>query len=39
MSLRKFMHPKNKYKIEPNFQQLARLYPEFHKHVYTVIKL
>ncbi|XP_044015193.1 U6 small nuclear RNA (adenine-(43)-N(6))-methyltransferase, partial [Aphidius gifuensis] len=35
MSLRKFMHPKNKYKIEPNFRDLAQIYPEFHQHVYT----
>lgn len=29
MSLRKFMHKRNKYKEEPNFKQLAILYPEF----------
>ncbi|XP_076627551.1 U6 small nuclear RNA (adenine-(43)-N(6))-methyltransferase [Colletes latitarsis] len=29
MSLRKFMHPKNKYKKAPDFKQLALLYPEF----------
>ncbi|XP_046621903.1 U6 small nuclear RNA (adenine-(43)-N(6))-methyltransferase isoform X1 [Neodiprion virginianus] len=31
MSLRRFMHPRNKYKQEPNFKQLAILYPEFRK--------
>ncbi|XP_076386795.1 uncharacterized protein LOC100882516 isoform X2 [Megachile rotundata] len=29
MSLRKFMHPKNKYKKVPDFKLLALLYPEF----------
>ncbi|XP_078044506.1 U6 small nuclear RNA (adenine-(43)-N(6))-methyltransferase [Augochlora pura] len=29
MSLRKFMHPRNKYKKIPDFKQLALLYPEF----------
>ncbi|XP_063973301.1 U6 small nuclear RNA (adenine-(43)-N(6))-methyltransferase isoform X3 [Diachasmimorpha longicaudata] len=35
MSLRKFMHPRNKYKIEPNFKELAEIYPEFKKHLAT----
>ncbi|XP_076755594.1 U6 small nuclear RNA (adenine-(43)-N(6))-methyltransferase [Xylocopa sonorina] len=29
MSLRKFMHPRNKYKTVPDFKKLALLYPEF----------
>lgn len=29
MSLRKFMHPRNKYKKIPDFKELALLYPEF----------
>ncbi|XP_017788149.1 PREDICTED: methyltransferase-like protein 16 homolog [Habropoda laboriosa] len=29
MSLRKFMHPRNRYKKVPDFKQLALLYPEF----------
>ncbi|XP_624889.3 U6 small nuclear RNA (adenine-(43)-N(6))-methyltransferase [Apis mellifera] len=29
MSLRKFMHPRNKYKKIPDFNELALLYPEF----------
>ncbi|XP_011506409.1 PREDICTED: methyltransferase-like protein 16 homolog [Ceratosolen solmsi marchali] len=37
MSLRKFMHKRNKYKEEPNFKQLAILYPEFRKVVITDI--
>lgn len=36
MPLRKYMHPKNKYKIPPNFKELAKLYPEFHNNVVTV---
>ncbi|KAG7208917.1 hypothetical protein KM043_015097 [Ampulex compressa] len=31
MSLRKFMHPKNKYKKYPDFKLLAIVYPEFQK--------
>ncbi|XP_057321922.1 U6 small nuclear RNA (adenine-(43)-N(6))-methyltransferase [Microplitis mediator] len=33
MSLKKFIHPRNKYKVPPNFKQLADLYPEFQQHV------
>ena len=29
MSLRKFMHPRNKYKKVPDFKELALLYSEF----------
>ena len=36
MSLRKFMHERNKYKEEPNFKKLAILYPEFRKIAITV---
>ena len=36
MSLRKFMHPRNKYKEEPDFKKLAEIYPEFRKHMITV---
>ncbi|XP_054007932.1 U6 small nuclear RNA (adenine-(43)-N(6))-methyltransferase [Hylaeus anthracinus] len=35
MSLRKFMHPKNKYKKVPDFTKLALLYPEF-RNVSTI---
>ncbi|XP_043472715.1 U6 small nuclear RNA (adenine-(43)-N(6))-methyltransferase [Leptopilina heterotoma] len=35
MHLRKFMHPRNKYKEEPNFKELALLYPEFRKVAMT----
>ncbi|KAK0174769.1 hypothetical protein PV327_010499 [Microctonus hyperodae] len=35
MSLRKFMHPRNKYKIPPKFKDLAALYPEFKQHIIT----
>ncbi|XP_015110318.1 U6 small nuclear RNA (adenine-(43)-N(6))-methyltransferase [Diachasma alloeum] len=35
MSLRKFMHPRNKYKVEPNFKELAEIYPEFKQHLVT----
>ncbi|XP_058803328.1 U6 small nuclear RNA (adenine-(43)-N(6))-methyltransferase [Phymastichus coffea] len=37
MSLRRFMHERNKYKEEPNFKHLANLYPEFRKIVFTDI--
>ncbi|XP_031778528.1 U6 small nuclear RNA (adenine-(43)-N(6))-methyltransferase [Nasonia vitripennis] len=37
MSLRKFMHKRNKYKEEPNFKQLAILYPGFRKIAVTDI--
>ncbi|KAK0087431.1 hypothetical protein PV325_001028 [Microctonus aethiopoides] len=29
------MHPRNKYKIPPNFKDLAALYPEFKQHIIT----
>nr|CAG4643884.1 EOG090X04JL [Lepidurus arcticus] len=32
MSLNKFMHPRNPYKIPPDFRRLALDYPEFRKH-------
>ncbi|XP_014212284.1 U6 small nuclear RNA (adenine-(43)-N(6))-methyltransferase [Copidosoma floridanum] len=35
MSLRRFMHEKNRYKEEPNFKQLAILYPGFRKITIT----
>ncbi|XP_017880618.1 U6 small nuclear RNA (adenine-(43)-N(6))-methyltransferase [Ceratina calcarata] len=35
MSLRKFMHPRNKYKKVPDFKELALLYPEFRKIAIT----
>ncbi|XP_011307319.1 methyltransferase-like protein 16 homolog [Fopius arisanus] len=37
MSLRKFMHPRNKYKVEPNFKELGEIYPEFKQHLVTDI--
>ncbi|XP_034943490.1 U6 small nuclear RNA (adenine-(43)-N(6))-methyltransferase [Chelonus insularis] len=33
MSLRKFMHPENKYKTPPNFKELANLYSDFRENV------
>ncbi|XP_043273170.1 U6 small nuclear RNA (adenine-(43)-N(6))-methyltransferase [Venturia canescens] len=35
MALRKFMHPRNKYKQGPDFKKLAILYPDFRKHTTT----
>lgn len=36
MALRRFMHPRNKYKDGADFKKLAILYPEFRKHSVTV---
>ncbi|KAH0561162.1 U6 small nuclear RNA (adenine-(43)-N(6))-methyltransferase [Cotesia glomerata] len=33
MSLKSFIHPRNKYKDQPNFIELSKLYPEFQQHV------
>ncbi|KAI5721051.1 hypothetical protein M8J77_015296 [Diaphorina citri] len=34
MSFNKFMHPRNKYRVPPDFKQLAIEYPEFRKHLH-----
>uniref|UniRef100_A0A8D8MEI4 Methyltransferase-like protein 16 n=1 Tax=Cacopsylla melanoneura TaxID=428564 RepID=A0A8D8MEI4_9HEMI len=33
MSFNKYMHPRNRYVVPPNFKQLAIEYPEFRKHL------
>lgn len=33
MSLNKFMHPRNPYKVQPNFKEMAVKYPDFRKVV------
>ena len=33
MALNKFMHPRNPYKVPPNFKEMAVKYPEFRKVV------
>jgi len=33
MSFNRYMHPDNKYKVAPDFKQLALKYPEFLKHL------
>ncbi|KAL1451417.1 hypothetical protein WDU94_005796 [Cyamophila willieti] len=33
MSFNKFMHPRNRYVVPPDFKQLAIEYPEFRKHL------
>ncbi|XP_024941778.1 U6 small nuclear RNA (adenine-(43)-N(6))-methyltransferase isoform X2 [Cephus cinctus] len=35
MNLRKFMHPRNKYRDKPDFKKLAILYPEFGRNAIT----
>jgi len=37
MSVRKYIHPRNKYKTPPDYKKLAIKYPEFRQIAITVI--